>query len=71
MSASTAGKRAMAKAEKQAAMVAESFATITAAAEEEELSYVMTYLRSNRHLMYRFLKYIVEHSHKMYTHTHT
>lgn len=48
-----AGKRAIAKAEKAAAVVAESFAMITAAAEEEELRYVMDYMRKIRHVMYR------------------
>lgn len=41
----SAGKRAMAKAEKAAAVVAESCAMITAAAEEEELQYVMDCMR--------------------------
>jgi hypothetical protein len=47
------GKRAMAKAEKEAAMVASSFATVVVDAENAELKYVTDYLKGNTNLLFR------------------
>ena len=53
MSGSKPGKRVLAQADKQAAVVANSFAAIRQAAVQKEDEYVMDYLKKNENMLYR------------------
>jgi hypothetical protein len=47
------GKRAIAKADKEAETALSSFASVVVDAEQEELKYVATYLKGNTNLLFR------------------